>query len=160
MVALAEFTVKTLAPSRHTVFPPFDISVSLLYLSHICVGCIITSFVFWLLIFLKKKYHLGTLKAKLARLRNELFVEQSGGGGGGSAEGFSVARNGDVSFFLNDIKIYSRRTMGFPFIDFSISPSNEVCPYDVLISCYPLFPLSFSTGSYRLDWVPQCKSTI
>ena len=28
-------------------------------------------------------YHLGTLKAKLARLRNELFVEQSGSGGGG-----------------------------------------------------------------------------
>ena len=44
-------------------------------------------------------YHLGTLKAKLARLRNELFVEQSGGGGG-SAEGFSVARNGDARVAL------------------------------------------------------------
>ena len=46
------------------------------------------------------QYHLGTLKAKLARLRNELFVEQSGGGGGGSAEGFSVARNGDARIAL------------------------------------------------------------
>ena len=44
---------------------------------------------------------MGTLKAKLARLRNELFVEQSsGGGGGGSAEGFSVARNGDARVAL------------------------------------------------------------
>lgn len=43
---------------------------------------------------------MGTLKAKLARLRNELFVEQSGGGGGGSAEGFSVARNGDARIAL------------------------------------------------------------
>ena len=47
-------------------------------------------------------YHLGTLKAKLARLRSELFLEQSGGGGGGSAqsEGFSVARNGDARVAL------------------------------------------------------------
>ena len=46
-------------------------------------------------------YHLGTLKAKLARLRNELFVEQSGGGGGGgSEEGFAVARNGDARVAL------------------------------------------------------------
>jgi ribosome-interacting GTPase 1 len=46
-------------------------------------------------------YHLGTLKAKLARLRDELFVEQSGGsGGGGDAEGFSVSRNGDARVAL------------------------------------------------------------
>mmetsp|Transcript_1904 Transcript_1904/g.3357 ORF Transcript_1904/g.3357 Transcript_1904/m.3357 type:complete len:418 (-) Transcript_1904:717-1970(-) len=38
--------------------------------------------------------HLGALKAKLAKLRNELLVEQSGGGGGG--EGFDVARLGDA----------------------------------------------------------------
>jgi len=36
-------------------------------------------------------YHLGTLKAKLARLRSELLLEQKGGGGGGG-EGFDVAR--------------------------------------------------------------------
>jgi ribosome-interacting GTPase 1 len=45
-------------------------------------------------------YHLGTLKAKLAKLRSELFVEQSGGGGGGTGEGFDVARNGDARVAL------------------------------------------------------------
>ena len=39
-------------------------------------------------------YHLGTLKAKIAKLRNELLVEQSGSGGGG--EGFDVASKGDA----------------------------------------------------------------
>ena len=46
-------------------------------------------------------YHLGTLKAKLAKLRSELFLEQSGGGGGGGpGEGFDVARNGDARVAL------------------------------------------------------------
>jgi uncharacterized protein len=41
------------------------------------------------------------LKAKLAKLRSELFLEQSGGGGGaGAGEGFSVARNGDARVAL------------------------------------------------------------
>ena len=43
-------------------------------------------------------YHLGTLKAKLAKLRSELFLEQSRGGGPG--EGFDVARNGDARVAL------------------------------------------------------------
>jgi ribosome-interacting GTPase 1 len=46
------------------------------------------------------EYHLGTLKAKLAKLRNELLVEQSGGSGGGSGEGFDVARLGDARVAL------------------------------------------------------------
>jgi uncharacterized protein len=45
-------------------------------------------------------YHLGTLKAKLAKLRSELFLEESGGGGSGSGEGFAVARNGDARVAL------------------------------------------------------------
>ena len=45
-------------------------------------------------------YHLGTLKAKLAKLRNELLVEQSGAGGGGGEGGFDVARLGDARVAL------------------------------------------------------------
>lgn len=59
-------------------------------------------------------YHLGTLKAKLAKLRSELFLEQSGGGGGASGEGFSVARNGDARVAL----------IGFP----SVGKSRYVYP--------------------------------
>eukprot|EP00551_Chaetoceros_affinis_P000271 CAMPEP_0203657500 /NCGR_PEP_ID=MMETSP0088-20131115/45038_1 /ASSEMBLY_ACC=CAM_ASM_001087 /TAXON_ID=426623 /ORGANISM="Chaetoceros affinis, Strain CCMP159" /LENGTH=125 /DNA_ID=CAMNT_0050518831 /DNA_START=80 /DNA_END=453 /DNA_ORIENTATION=- len=45
-------------------------------------------------------YHLGTLKAKLARLRSELLIEQGGGGGSSSGEGFDVARLGDARVAL------------------------------------------------------------
>lgn len=41
-------------------------------------------------------YHLGQLKAKLAKLRREL-VTPSGGGGGGAGVGFDVARTGAAS---------------------------------------------------------------
>lgn len=38
-------------------------------------------------------FHLGQLKAKLAKLRRELLSDSTGGGGGGGA-GFDVARTG------------------------------------------------------------------
>ncbi|KAK5964273.1 Developmentally-regulated GTP-binding protein 1 [Trichostrongylus colubriformis] len=38
--------------------------------------------------------HLGMLKAKLAKLRQELITPKGGGGGGG--EGFDVAKTGDA----------------------------------------------------------------
>lgn len=38
-------------------------------------------------------YHLGILKAKLAKLRRELLTPQ-GGGGGGPGVGFDVAKTG------------------------------------------------------------------
>ncbi|CCO28259.1 hypothetical protein BN14_02253 [Rhizoctonia solani AG-1 IB] len=41
-------------------------------------------------------YHLGLLKAKLAKLRRELITPQGGGGGGGGV-GFDVARTGIAS---------------------------------------------------------------
>ncbi|EER32334.1 GTP-binding protein 128up [Candida tropicalis MYA-3404] len=39
-------------------------------------------------------FHLGQLKAKLAKLRRELLSEGSGSGGGGAGVGFDVARTG------------------------------------------------------------------
>ncbi|KAF8974194.1 P-loop containing nucleoside triphosphate hydrolase protein [Flammula alnicola] len=42
-------------------------------------------------------YHLGQLKAKIAKLRRELIAPSSGGGGGGGGLGFDVARTGIAS---------------------------------------------------------------
>ncbi|KAH9482810.1 Ribosome-interacting GTPase 1 [Psilocybe cubensis] len=42
-------------------------------------------------------YHIGQLKAKLAKLRRELIAPPSSGGGGGGGVGFDVARTGIAS---------------------------------------------------------------
>lgn len=42
-------------------------------------------------------YHLGQLRAKLAKLKRELLTPSSGGGGGGAGVGFDVARTGVAS---------------------------------------------------------------
>jgi len=75
------------------------------------------------------------LKAKLARLRNELFVEQSSGGGGSSSgEGFDVARNGDARVAL----------IGFPSVGKSsllgalTSTESEAAAYEfTTLTCIP-----------------------
>ena len=40
--------------------------------------------------------HLGSLKAKLAKLKRELLIGVSGGKGGGAGEGFDVSKSGDA----------------------------------------------------------------
>jgi len=42
-------------------------------------------------------YHLGQLKAKLAKLRRELIEPKTSGGGGGPGAGFDVQRTGIAS---------------------------------------------------------------
>jgi uncharacterized protein len=86
-------------------------------------------------LFLVHFQYTGTLKAKLARLRNELFVEQSGGGGGGGAEeGFAVARNGDARIAL----------IGFPSVGKSsllgilTATESEAAAYEfTTLTCIP-----------------------
>ena len=80
-------------------------------------------------------YHLGTLKAKLARLRNELFVEQGGGGGGGGGEGFDVARNGDARVAL----------IGFPSVGKS-SLLSELTSTESLAAGYEFTTLTCIPG--------------
>ncbi len=41
------------------------------------------------------EYHLGTLKAKIAKLRREVLEGDKGGGGGGG-DGFDVKKSGDT----------------------------------------------------------------
>lgn len=80
-------------------------------------------------------YHLGTLKAKLAKLRNELLIEQGGGGGGGgSSEGFEVARLGDARVAL----------IGFPSVGKSTlqcqltGTESEAAEYEfTTLTCIP-----------------------
>lgn len=79
-------------------------------------------------------YHLGTLKAKLAKLRNELLVESGGGGGGGGGEGFDVARLGDARVAL----------IGFPSVGKSTllgaltATESEAAAYEfTTLTCIP-----------------------
>lgn len=80
-------------------------------------------------------YHLGTLKAKLARLRSDLLIEQSGGsGGGGGGEGFDVARLGDARVAL----------IGFPSVGKSTllseltATESEAAAYEfTTLTCVP-----------------------
>jgi small GTP-binding protein len=80
-------------------------------------------------------YHLGTLKAKLAKLRSELFLEESSKGGGpGTGEGFAVARNGDARVAL----------IGFPSVGKSsllnilTATESEAANYEfTTLTCIP-----------------------
>ena len=70
-------------------------------------------------------YHLGQLKAKLAKLRRELLGPQGGGGGGGGI-GFDVARTGIATVGF----------VGFPSV-------GKVChSHVVLLSCSHMLPSS------------------
>ena len=83
----------------------------------------------------KKQQRTGTLKAKLAKLRSELFIEQSGGNAsGGTAEGFAVARNGDARVAL----------IGFPSVGKSsllntlTATESEAANYEfTTLTCIP-----------------------
>lgn len=55
--------------------------------------------------------HLGSLKAKLAKLRTELLTEGQTGGGGGGGEGFGVARSGDGRVALIGFPSVGKSTM-------------------------------------------------
>jgi small GTP-binding protein len=74
------------------------------------------------------------LKAKLAKLRNDLLVEQSGGSGGTTGEGFDVARLGDARVAL----------IGFPSVGKSsllgqlTGTESETADYEfTTLTCIP-----------------------
>ncbi|TKA60893.1 Ribosome-interacting GTPase 1, partial [Cryomyces minteri] len=67
-------------------------------------------------------FHLGQLKAKLAKLKRELLTPQSSGGGGGA--GFDVARTGVASVLVETVSRQSKKLqltqyrgfIGFPSV--------------------------------------------
>jgi ribosome-interacting GTPase 1 len=62
------------------------------------------------LLLISFRYHLGQLKAKLAKLRRELIEPRSGSGGGASLPAFEVAKTGMASVgFVGFPSVVSRR---------------------------------------------------
>ena len=88
----------------------------------------------------------STLKAKLAKLRSELFLESSSGGGGGAGEGFSVARNGDARVAL----------IGFPSVGKS-SLLAKLTETESLAANYEFTTLTWYVTTverkYSVDWL-------
>ena len=80
-------------------------------------------------------YHLGTLKAKLAKLKSELLIGESGGGGlGEKGDGFDVQRAGDARVAL----------IGFPAVGKSTlrntitNTTSEAAAYEfTTLTCIP-----------------------
>ena len=78
-------------------------------------------------------HHLGTLKAKLAWLRNELFVAQAGGSGGGG-KGFDVARNGDARVALIGFPLGHKSTL----LGALTTTQSETAAYEfTTLTCIP-----------------------
>ncbi|XP_047141769.1 developmentally-regulated GTP-binding protein 1 isoform X1 [Hydra vulgaris] len=82
-------------------------------------------------------YHLGMLKAKLAKMRREL-IEPKSGGGGGKGEGFDVAKTGDSRIGF----------VGFPSVGKSTLLSNLAGVYSEVAS-YEFTTLTTVPGVIR-----------
>ncbi|KYQ99983.1 GTP-binding-like protein [Tieghemostelium lacteum] len=79
-------------------------------------------------------FHLGVLKAKLAKYKRELLLGPTKGGGGGAGEGFDVSKSGDARVGL----------IGFPSVGKSTlltkltGTSSEVANYEfTTLTCIP-----------------------
>lgn len=59
-------------------------------------------------------FHLGQLKAKLAKLKRELLTPSTGSGGGGAGVGFDVARTGIGSVGFIGCELYYQTWPCFP----------------------------------------------
>ena len=99
-------------------------------------------------------YHLGTLKAKLAKLRNELLVEQSGGSGGGGEGGFDVARLGDARVALIGFPSVGKSTL---LLALTSTESETVCLI-LLFEC--TFECSARFVVFRLTYLLSHHSSL
>mmetsp|Transcript_12209 Transcript_12209/g.24224 ORF Transcript_12209/g.24224 Transcript_12209/m.24224 type:complete len:417 (+) Transcript_12209:177-1427(+) len=83
-------------------------------------------------------YHLGTLKAKLAKLKSDLLIEGGGNAGGGPGDGFDVQRSGDArvaligfpsvgkSTLLSSLTETKSEAAGYEFTTLTCIPGNLI----------------------------------
>lgn len=81
------------------------------------------------------EYHIGLLKARLAKLQSQLIAETSGGGAGGAA-GFEVAKQGCSRVALVGFPSVGKST----FLSTLTTTSSEVASYEfTTLTCVPGF---------------------
>ncbi|KAG8986112.1 hypothetical protein FRB90_004211 [Tulasnella sp. 427] len=88
-------------------------------------------------------YHLGLLKAKVAKLRRELIQGPSGGGGGGGGLGFDVARTGIASVGF----------VGFPSVGKSTLMSKLTGTHSE-VAAYEFTTLTTVPGTVKVHGAP------
>lgn len=80
------------------------------------------------------EYHLGLLKAKLAKLKREMLASVSAGSGGGAGEGFDVSKTGDARVGLIGFPSVGKSTMLNRLTD----TYSEVAAYEfTTLTCIP-----------------------
>ena len=80
------------------------------------------------------EYHLGLLKAKLAKLKREMLVAATAGSGGGAGEGFDVSKTGDARVGLVGFPSVGKSTMLNRLTD----TFSEVAAYEfTTLTCIP-----------------------
>jgi len=78
--------------------------------------------------------HLGSLKAKIAKLKRELIVQASGGKGGGEGDGFDVSKSGDARVGLVGFPSVGKSTILSKLTD----TKSEVAAYEfTTLTCIP-----------------------
>lgn len=93
------------------------------------------------------EYHLGLLKAKLAKLRQQL-LEPVGGKGGGKGEGFDVMKSGDArvamvgfpsvgkSTLLSNMTNTHSEAASYEFTTLTCIPGTWLCSFNIyFLSC-------------------------
>ena len=90
--------------------------------------------------FAATEYHLGLLKAKLARYRNELLDIKANSGAGGKGEGFDVMKSGDARVAL----------IGFPSVGKSTLLSR-VTKTESVVAAYEFTTLTCIPGNIEYE---------
>lgn len=79
-------------------------------------------------------FHLGMLKAKLAKLKREVMTQATGGKGGGAGDGFDVTKSGDARVGLIGFPSVGKSTL----LNVLTNTFSEVASYEfTTLTCIP-----------------------